>query len=123
MKKYLKRITCVLLLITMLCFQTVSAELGNGLDNGLLTTVTQNNAGITSKFDNLFNDVFGTILTLLKVVAVAGIMITGVKYMYAGPSDKGQIKQSLIYIIIGTILVFGVELFVNLISNAWNSAI
>lgn len=119
MKKYFKRITCVLLLITMLCVQTVSAELGNGLNNGLLTTVTQNNTGITSKFDSTFSKIFGTIFMVLKVLGVAGIVITGVRYMYASGNDKGQIKQSLIYIIIGTIFIFGAELVVNVIEDAW----
>lgn len=119
MKKYFKRITCVLLLIAMLCIQTVSAELGNGLDNGLLTTVTQNNTGITSKFDDTLNNVFGTIFMVLKVLGVAGIVVTGVKYMYASGNDKGQIKQSLIYIVIGTIFIFGAEIVVNVIEDAW----
>ena len=37
--------------------------------------------------------------------------------------DKAKIKQSLVYIIIGTIMVFGTHLIVELISNAWNNSI
>ena len=119
MKKHLTKITFMLLFIAMLCIQTVSADLGNGLNNGLLNTLTQNNTGITSKFEGTLNDVFGTIFMVLKVLGIAGIVITGVKYMYASGNDKGKIKQSLIYIVIGTIFIFGAEIVVNLVSDAW----
>lgn len=121
MKKHLTKVACMILLIAMLCVQTVSADLGNGLDNGLLNTLTQNNSGITSRFEGTLNNVFGTIFLVLKVLGVAGIVITGVRYMYASGNDKGQIKQSLIYIAIGTIFIFGAELVVNLISGAWTN--
>ena len=119
MKKHLTRVTFMILLITMLCIQTVSAELGNGLDNTLLNTVTQNNDTITSKFSNTFSNVFGTIFMILKVLGVAGIVVTGVKYMYASGNDKGQIKQSLIYIVIGTIFIFGADILVGFIEDTW----
>lgn len=121
MKKHLTKVACMILVITMVCVQTVSADLGNGLDNGLLNTLTQNNSGITSQFEGTLNNVFGTIFLVLKVLGVAGIVITGVRYMYASGNDRGQIKQSLIYIAIGTIFIFGAELVVNLISGAWTN--
>ena len=52
---------------------------------------------------------------------MAGIVINGLRYMYAGSQDKGKIKQSLIYIIIGTILVFGTKIFVDIITGTWNT--
>ena len=112
-----------LLFMFVITLNTTFAALGNGINKGVLDDVTSEDESIFTAFKTPINNVFGTILTILKVVAVAGIMITGVKYMYAGPSDRGQIKQSLIYIIIGTILVFGVEVVVNLITGAWNNAI
>lgn len=121
MKRHLTKVACMILLIAVLCVQTVSADLGNGVDNGLLNTLTQNNSGITSRFEGTLNNVFGTIFLVLKVLGVAGIVITGVRYMYASGNDKGQIKQSLIYIAIGTIFIFGAELVVNLISGAWTN--
>ena len=121
MKRHVTKVECMILLIAVLCVQTVSADLGNGLDNGLLNTLTQNNSGITSQFEGTLNNVFGTIFLVLKVLGVAGIVITGVRYMYASGNDRGQIKQSLIYIAIGTIFIFGAELVVNLISGAWTN--
>jgi len=119
MKKHLTRITFILLFIAMLCIQNVSADLGSGLNDDLLTNVTQNNDGITSKLGSTLEKVFATIFAVLKVLGVAGIVITGVKYMYASANDRGQIKQSLIYIVIGTIFIFGAEIIVNLITGTW----
>lgn len=119
MKKHLKKIACVLFFITMICIQTVSADLGNGLDDDLLTNVTQNNNKITAKFEDTFSNVFGTIFSILKVLGVAGIVVTGVKYMYASGNDKGQIKQSLIYVVIGTLFIFGADIVVKFIEEVW----
>ena len=123
MKKYIK-IIFVLFLFTIInvtiCF---ASGLGEGLDNDILTDVTQSDYTVADKFSGIFDNVFGTIFFILQVLGVAGIVINGVRYMYAGPDDKGKIKQSLIYIIIGTIFVFGAGVVVNLIENTWNDVV
>lgn len=116
MKKSIFSITFLILLLFGI--NIVYAELGDGTTDKL-GVVTQENNTIATQFDGAFNTIFGTILTILKVLAVAGVVITGVRYMYAGPADKGQIKQSLIYIILGALLVFGTDIVVNLITGAW----
>ena len=121
MKKVVK--ICALMFIFTIIFNTIYATLGGGLDQGTLDTVTNNNDTIVNKFNKPLNNIFGTILRVLQVVAVAGIVITGVRYMYAGPNEKGQIKQTLIYIIIGTVLVFGTRIVVTLVTNSWNDII
>ena len=124
MKKYIK-IFSILILISIFLFEFsyVNAELGNGINNGILDSVTKNDTTVSSKFDNTLNIVFGTIFMVLKVLGVAGIAINGVRYMYANAEAKGKIKQSLIYIIIGTVFIFGADIVVDLISGAWNNSI
>lgn len=111
----------ILLFIFIIGVNTIYATLGSGLDSGKLGSVTGNDQTLVNKFDNPLNNIFGTILTILQVLAVAGIVINGLRYMYAGSQDKGKIKQSLIYIIIGTILVFGTKIFVDIITGTWNT--
>ena len=124
MKKNILKIIASLniILVIVLCAREVYA-LGNGINENILDTVTKQDSTLTGRLDKTFNDVFGQIMTILEVLAVAGIMINGVRYMYADSAAKAKIKQSLIYIIIGTVMVFGAHLVVSLISVTWNSAI
>jgi hypothetical protein len=124
MKKYFSVVMIFLLLsFIMVDSGFVSAEsLGNGLNSTLLNQVsngTQNN--VANKFKPVFNKVFGTILTVLKTLGVAGIVFTGVKYMYAGSGDKAAIKQSLIYLVIGTVFLFGADIIIKLIVESWDN--
>ena len=123
MKKVIKVFSFLLILMICTSFCINVFALGDGLDEGILNDVTKTDNTINNKFDSTFNNIFGQIMTILEVLAVAGIAINGVRYMYAEAGDKAKIKQSLIYIIIGTIMVFGTHLIVELISNAWNNSI
>lgn len=93
----------------------VFATLGNGFDEGIYNQVTSE--GATDLDKPLFR-ILHTIITLLQVCAMAGVVITGVKYMYAGSEDKGKIKQTLIWLVIGSIFVFAAPAIITFISNA-----
>lgn len=128
MKKCSKIFLNIVLVVVLLLFivndsSAVLAEnLGNGLNNTLLNEVTSGNSNSTANSikPKLVN-IFGTILAVLKYIGVAGIVLTGVKYMYAGSGDKAAIKQSLIYIIIGTVFLFGADIIIKLIVESWDS--
>lgn len=115
-----KLITLMCIFVFTLAINSTYAALGGGSAD-YLDKVTQNKQDLVTAFDSPLNNIFGTIMNVIKVVAVAGIVIQGVKYMYAGPESKGKIKQSLIYLVIGTVLVFGVSTIVSIITNAWSS--
>lgn len=128
MKKY-SRIFFYVVMIFMLMFlimsefTMVSAEnLGNGINNNVLNGVSS--SGDSSTANTLkpkISAIFATILKILKYLGVAGIVFTGVKYMYAGSGDKAAIKQSLIYLIIGTVFLFGADIIIGLIIDSWDS--
>lgn len=40
-------------------------------------------------------------------IAVAMLMALGIKYMYASPGDKAQIKSHLTVYVIGAVVMFG----------------
>lgn len=110
----------MLLCIFTLAINSTYAALGDG-STGYLGPVTRNNDALVGAFDTPLNNIFGTIRILVRVTAVFGIVLQGVRYMYAGPESKGKIKQSLIYIIIGALLVFGVDIVISIITRAWGS--
>lgn len=122
-KKCIVIFSLLLIFSFSLFFNFNYAALGEGLNEDKLNDLTASDNSITVGFSDILNNVFGTLFTVLKVLGVAGIVITGVRYMYAGPDAKGKIKESLIYLILGTIFVFGADVVVGLISNAWNTAV
>ena len=50
--------------------------------------------------------IWGTISLLLQVCAVGGIILTGVRYMFAGADAKADMKKTLPLLIIGMVIVF-----------------
>jgi len=104
-----------------ICVTQVYAALGEGLNDTIKNKVTANNSTLADKFSNPLNNIFGTLFFTLKVLGVAGIVINGVRYMYADSQDKAKIKQSLVYIIIGTIFIFGAEIVVNFIKSSFEN--
>lgn len=122
MRKKLKLFSCIVALVVILSTNVFAADqLGQGLNHPLLDEVTKDDTTVSSKFDTTFDNVFGTVFFILKTLAVFGIVIEGVRYMYAGPQDKGKIKQNLLWITFGTVLVFGADIIIGLIVDGWNS--
>ncbi len=122
MKKFLKTsFICLVIFVMFICVTQVYAALGEGLNNTIKNKVTANNSTLADKFSNPLNNIFGTLFFTLKVLGVAGIVINGVRYMYADSQDKAKIKQSLVYIIIGTIFIFGAEIVVNFIKSSFEN--
>lgn len=87
----------------------------NGFDENFFNQIDDGN--INSDIEGVIWKVYGTIASILKVIAVCGVVFTGVKYMMAGAGDKGAIKQTLIYVLIGTIFVFSADAIINFVIN------
>lgn len=116
MKKIFK-FTCVFLSIMMVMSMVYNIfAFGNGFDPNLFPTEDPN--VVNERMSNSAEKIFGTIATIVQVLAVAGIVILGVRYMFAGASDKANIKQTLIYAIIGLVLVFSASTVLKIFMNA-----
>lgn len=120
MRKFPKIIPFILMLLVIFSTNVRAEQLGQGLNSSLLTEVTNENTGISSKFDDTFSKIFGTIFLVLKTVGVLGIVIEGVRYMYAGAQSKAKIKQNLLWIVVGTVFIFGADIVLGLIIDGWN---
>ena len=59
--------------------------------------------------------IWGTVLTILQILAVAAIIIAGVRYMFASADSKADIKKQTVTLIIGAVLVFGASFVVQII--------
>lgn len=94
--------------------------LGEGLNDTVLRNVTKKDTTLSGQFEGAVGTIYGTLYLIIRVACVAGIVIQGVRYMYAESGAKAKIKQSLIYIIVGTILVFGAQPILDRLVNAIN---
>lgn len=92
--------------------------LGTGFDSNIYNNLE--GGDIDQNIENAAYRVYGTILTIIQVIAAFGVVFAGYRYMTAGANEKGEMKQTLIYIIIGCILVFGTTSFIKFIVKSGN---
>lgn len=69
------------------------------------------------------NNIWATIRTVVNVLAIAAIVIAGVRYMFASADSKADIKQQTIILVVGAVLVFAASNIAGLIANASNTII
>lgn len=119
-KKMYKKILLISLILFSICNTYIFAVLGNGFNDELYNEVANEE---NTDLDVIISRIGSTILLVLQVVAVCGVVFTGVKYMYAASNDKAKIKETLIWLIIGTILVFSAPAVIDFIINISNNVI
>lgn len=69
---------------------------------------------------NAVQDVWKTVLLILQILAVAAIVIAGVRYMFASADAKAEIKKQTITLVVGAVLVFGASGIINMITSISN---
>ena len=79
--------------------------------------VTANTGGNTVK---VIGNVWGIILTVLQVAAIAAIVFSGVRYMFASADSKSDIKKQMIWLVVGAVLVFAASTVIKLITTVTN---
>ena len=57
--------------------------------------------------NNAVRGIWGTVLLVLQICAVAAFVLAGVRYMFASADQKADIKKSMGVLAIGAVLVFG----------------
>lgn len=58
--------------------------------------------GITGKV----NDIWATVASIIQILAIAAIIIAGVRYMFSSADTKADIKGQTIILVVGAVLVF-----------------
>lgn len=112
MKKFMLRVMpIVLVALVVLAGPVFGAFDQNIVDN----IMNQQATGNTVK--NTANGIWGTVLTVLRILAVAAIVFAGVRYMFASADQKADIKKGMIYLVLGAVLVFAASTVVSLIIN------
>lgn len=66
---------------------------------------------------DLAGDIWSTIVVVVQVAAIAAVVFSGLRYMFASANDKADIKKQTITLVIGGILVFAAVPFTKLVVN------
>lgn len=114
-KKFILRAIPVLLLIVVLVASPVFGFESFSPDN--LNTV-ESGGNQSSTLNDAVKGAWSTITLILQIAAVAAIVFAGVRYMFTSANEKANIKQQMIILVIGAILVFGASTVVQFIVNA-----
>lgn len=73
--------------------------------------------GADSGIAGSINDVIGMLQIAGTGIALIVVTMLGIKYMLAAPSEKANVKQQIMPILIGCILVFGAITIVSAITD------
>ena len=104
-------------------------ELGeNALGTGALNEINKNfsngaGSGRYSKFNSAKSNIWGVLLTVLQVASIAGVIFAGVRYMFASSDSKADMKKSMIYLIIGMVIVFSASTVVGITTRTFNDIV
>lgn len=122
MKRRIYRIFFILLLIvaTLINQQSINANLGEGVDEGILNPIVENEGN--ARINNMFTTISSTIVTVLQVLGVAGLAFNGFKYMSAGAEGKSKIKENMLWILFGLLLITSADAIINIIAKAGDQA-
>lgn len=116
-KKIFLRILPVLIVLMVVFTTNVFAADAGFSDFKGSMKVNANTGGSTVK---VIGNVWGIILTVLQVAAIAAIVFSGVRYMFASADSKADIKKQMIWLVVGGVLVFAASTVVKLITTVAN---
>ena len=100
-----------LLLAVMMCLTPMSVALAG--ENAWKDTFKPSNQGDIGGMTTTVNKVLGAIQTIGYVVAIVMVMYVGIKYLTAGASKKAEVKETLVPILVGAVLIVAATTIVS----------
>ena len=90
---------------------------GGGFDSNNIANVAPE--GNTENLKAPIRRVSNTILLLIQIASIAGVIIMGIKYMYASAEQKASLKKSMLPFVIGIVFVFGASTVAQFVMTAF----
>ena len=106
MKKLAKLVSVMLLVIMIL---SVFSSVFAATDPKSLTGTS------TTQFDSIGKQIIGMIQAIGSIVAVAILVVIGIKYMMGSAEEKAEYKKTLLPYLIGAILIFAASNIASMI--------
>jgi len=116
MKTIVKKILVLMLImfVAMAAFKFSFAT----TPSALITTMDTDTAnGAASKVNKVMQNIVVIARIVGVSVALAMLIVIGMKYMTAAPSEKADIKKSAVVYVVGALLLFGVVGVLTIIAN------
>ena len=121
-RKIFATVLPILMLVAVMFVSFAPSVLADTTTNVVqdVMNIASNSDGI-GKVNTAVGTIWSTVLTILQILAVAAIVIAGVRYMFASADQKADIKKGMIGLVIGAILVFAASTVVQFIISATKS--
>ena len=74
--------------------------------------------GSITKVDTSVKKIWGTVTTIVQILAFAAVVFAGLRYMFASADQKADIKKGLTMLAIGAILVFAASTVIKFVVEA-----
>ena len=74
-----------------------------------------NNVSASSEATTAINKVLGVVTVLIVTAAIILLTMKGVAFMQAAPEGKAEIKKQLIAIVVGGVIIFGINTIIQTI--------
>lgn len=108
--------TLSILFVLMLVITT------NVFASGPISTSISTGGKIDS-LDGAVSNVWGSITTIVQVLAFTAIIFAGLRYMFASADTRADIKKQMAILMIGAILVFATSTVVQFVQKAAGEAL
>ena len=118
--KKMTKILCRVLPVVLVGLLVVSNVFGVTFNSTMIPSGTNSGSGTVEK---LTGNIWGTVITIVRILAVAAVVFAGVRYMMASANDKADIKKQMVILVIGAVMVFGATFLLNIISNVTNETV
>lgn len=110
-RKLMLRLVPVFLVLTLICVSTSSI---------FAVSVVKPSGSANQNITKLANNIWGTIAVIVQILAIAAIVLAGVRYMFASADEKADIKKQTVILVVGAILVFAAVPIAGFIANTAN---
>lgn len=114
--KKISVILVVLLFVVVACNAVMAKDF-------LPTDPGYNQGSVPGAMANKVQDVWATVKIIIRLLAVGCVIFAGLRYMFAAGDQKADIKQGLVYLTIGAVLVFGATLIIDLVKGTAESVL
>lgn len=74
-----------------------------------------NNVSASSEATTVINKVLGVVTVLIVTAAIILLIMKGVSFMQSAPEGKAEIKKQLIAIVVGGVIIFGINTIIQTI--------
>lgn len=113
MKRFTKTMLRVLPIVLVAVIVCGSVFGFNSFNPNTIGQTSENVASINTTV----NKIWGSVLLILQILAVAAIVIAGVRFMFASADQKAEIKKQLIILVVGAVLVFAASTLVQFLTK------